>query len=99
MVFPATVGWDPGDWFGCPSCPQEAGGSNPEHRKPPTKPSHKESPGKPKPRTFLRSYNSFVPLEPMNQLQVDLADMKAFGGKEKATQLWCFLFGVDGCFA
>ena len=24
---------------------------------------------------------SFVPLEPMNQLQVDLADMKAFGGK------------------
>ena len=23
----------------------------------------------------------FVPLEPMNQLQVDLADMKAFGGK------------------
>ena len=26
-------------------------------------------------------YNSFVPLEPMNQLQVDLADMKAFGGK------------------
>ena len=28
-----------------------------------------------------RGYNSFVPLEPMNQLQVDLADMKAFGGK------------------
>ena len=25
--------------------------------------------------------NSFVPLEPMNQLQVDLADMRAFGGK------------------
>ena len=23
-----------------------------------------------------RGYNSFVPLEPMNQLQVDLADMK-----------------------
>ena len=28
-----------------------------------------------------RGYNSFVPLEPMNQLQVDLADMRAFGGK------------------
>ena len=28
-----------------------------------------------------RGYNNFVPLEPMNQLQVDLADMKAFGGK------------------
>ena len=28
-----------------------------------------------------RGYNSFVPLEPMNQLQVDLADMNAFGGK------------------
>ena len=28
-----------------------------------------------------RGYNSFVPLEPMNQLQVDLADMKAFAGK------------------
>ena len=28
-----------------------------------------------------RGHNSFVPLEPMNQLQVDLADMKAFGGK------------------
>ena len=28
-----------------------------------------------------RGYNSFVPLEPMSQLQVDLADMKAFGGK------------------
>ena len=28
-----------------------------------------------------KGYNSFVPLEPMNQLQVDLADMKAFGGK------------------
>ena len=28
-----------------------------------------------------RGYNSFVPLEPKNQLQVDLADMKAFGGK------------------
>ena len=28
-----------------------------------------------------RGYNSFVPLEPLNQLQVDLADMKAFGGK------------------
>ena len=28
-----------------------------------------------------RGYNSFVPLEPMNQLQVDLANMKAFGGK------------------
>ena len=28
-----------------------------------------------------RGYNSFVPLGPMNQLQVDLADMKAFGGK------------------
>ena len=27
-----------------------------------------------------RGYN-FVPLEPMNQLQVDLADMRAFGGK------------------
>ena len=25
-----------------------------------------------------RGYNSFVPLEPMNQLQVDLADMRAF---------------------
>ena len=32
-------------------------------------------------RPQQRGYNSFVPLEPMNQLQVDLADMKAFGGK------------------
>ena len=29
----------------------------------------------------LIACNSFVPLEPINQLQVDLADMKAFGGK------------------
>ena len=28
-----------------------------------------------------RPQRGFVPLEPMNQLQVDLADMKAFGGK------------------
>ena len=28
-----------------------------------------------------RGHNSFVPLGPMNQLQVDLADMRPFGGK------------------
>ena len=37
-----------------------------------------------------RGYNSFVPLEPMNQLQVDLADTKAFGGKP-----YPFMLAID----
>ena len=35
-----------------------------------------------------RGYNSFVPLEPMNQLQVDLADMKALGASPTPSCWW-----------
>ena len=35
-----------------------------------------------------RGYNSFVPLEPMNQLQVDLADMRAFAASPTPSCWW-----------